>query len=160
VDRETFKMRLLTTSAKAVDLARQCVWQTLPDEAAFLVYPNKSYDLNPRVGDEVVFPGDSLFGKYHGPWSADESIDFLWRSDKVPEWIDCYVQAEDGRRTLVKLICCGRFTAQEDLLYHRDEGNPPFQALGPPCPLEYFTGQKQDKFDLYWQAQQSSSAPK
>jgi hypothetical protein len=160
VDRDTFKMRLLTASAKALEFARQSVWQTLPDEVAFLVYPNKSYDGNPRVGDEVIFPGDSLFGKHHGPWSADETTDFLWRSDKVPEWIDCYVQAEDGRRTLLHLDCCGRFTGQEALLYHRDKGNPPFQALGPPIPWEYFTGQKQGKLDLYWQAQQSSVAAK
>jgi hypothetical protein len=154
VDQDTFRSRLLSAGQQAVQLARECVIQALPDEMAFLVYPNQSYDRNPRMGDEVVFPGDSLNGKCHGPWSADEVVAFLWRNGKVPEWIDVYVQAEDSIRSLIRLVCCGRFTGQAELLYHRDKGFPPFQAMGPPVPWRYFMGDKEGKFDLYWQEQQ------
>jgi hypothetical protein len=154
VDRNTFDVRLRTAAQQALKLARQCVRQALPDELAFLVYPNKSYDGNPRVGDEVVFPDESLHGKHHGPWSAEEVVDFLWREGKVPEWIDAYVQAEDGQRTLIALYCCGRFTAQEELLYHRHAGGvPPFQSLGPSVPLFWESIESSGKIDLYWQEQ-------
>jgi hypothetical protein len=156
VDRNTFTTRLLVASTQALDFARQSVLQALSDDVAFLVFPNRSYDGNPLVGDEIVFPGDSLLGKYHGPWSADEVVAFLWRNEKVPEWIDCFVQAQDNNRTLVHLTCCGRFTAQECLLYHMEGGIPPFQAMGPRMPPEYFIGQKEGKFDLNWQEQRWS----
>jgi hypothetical protein len=135
VDRNTFELRLRTAAQQAVQLARDSVWQALPEEVAFL--------------------GDSLHGKFHGPWSAEEAVTFLWRDGKVPEWIDAYVQAEDGARTLVRLNCCGRFTGREELLYHSDKGFPPIQALGPPVPIEYLIGNKQGKFDLYWQENQA-----
>src|SRR5262245_42194894 len=60
-----------TTSAaqRAVGFAREHVQQHLPDEVAFLVFPNQSFDENARIGDEVVFPDDSLpEGQDHGPW--------------------------------------------------------------------------------------------
>lgn len=158
MDRETFKTRLLVATKQAVDYARQSVWQTLSDQVAFLVYPNRSYDENPRIGDESVFPGDCLHGKCHGPWSVDEVVNFLWRSEKVPEWIDCYVQAQEESRTLIHLNCCGRFTGQENLLYHRDKGVPPFQAMGPSMPWKYFSGEKQGKFDLNWQDERMRSS--
>ena len=155
MDRNTFDCRLRTASQQALEFARACVRQALPDEMAFLVYPNKSYDGKPRVGDEVVFPGESLQGKYHGPWSAEEVIAFLWRDRKVPEWIDVWVQAEDGRRTLVALNCCGRFTAQKELLYHRSSGVPPFQSMGPAVPLFWESVDASGKIDLYWQEEKA-----
>jgi hypothetical protein len=135
-----------------VDFARQHVQQALSDDVAFLVYPNQSCDDNPRVGDEVVFPDESLpQGHYHGPWSAEQVVGFLWRGGKVPEWIDAAVQAEDGGQTLVSLRCCGRFTAQEELLYHRYPGGvPPFSIKSPVLPPGWESVEASGKFDLYW----------
>ena len=53
---------------RVVVFAREHVQQKLPDELAFRVYPNQSFDGNPRVGGEVVFPDESLpEGKFLGP---------------------------------------------------------------------------------------------
>jgi hypothetical protein len=152
VDHSTFEARLRTAAQQAVEFARLHVHQQLPDEVAFHVYPNQSYDGNPRVGDEEVFPEDSLpEGGYHGPWSARQVVSFLWRDEKVPEWIDIAVEAEDGARTLVGLRCCGRFTAQEELLYHRYPGSvPPFAIKSPALPPGWESVEASGKFDLYW----------
>jgi hypothetical protein len=78
VDRGTFEERLREVGRRVVQFAREHVRQTLPDEMAFRVYPNQSFDGNPRVGDEVVFPDESLpEGEFLGPWSAKEVIDYL-----------------------------------------------------------------------------------
>jgi hypothetical protein len=152
VEREVFEARLGTATAQAVQFARQFVLQAIPDEVLFGIYPNQSYDGNPRVGDEAVFPAESLSeGRYHGPWSAEEVVVFLWRGGKVPEWIDIAVQAEDGIRALVGLRCCGRFTAQEELLYHRyPRGAPPFSIKGPDLPPCWEGIEALGKFDLHW----------
>jgi hypothetical protein len=152
VDRCTFEARLRTAAQRAVEFARQYVRQPLPDDVAFFVYPNQSYDGNPRVGDEVVFPDESLpEGQYHGPWSAEEVLTFLWRQGKVPEWIDAAVQAEDGPQSLIGLRCCGRFTAQEGLLYHRHpDGVPPFSVKSPVLPPGWESIEASGKFDLYY----------
>src|SRR6185312_451570 len=113
MDRSTFAAHLRTAADQAVLFARQDVQQALPDEVMFLVYPNQSCDDNRRIGDEAIFPDESLpEGKYHGPWTTEEVVAFLWRHGKVPEWINTAVQAEEGYRSLVGLHCCGRFTAQ------------------------------------------------
>jgi hypothetical protein len=152
VDRSTFERQLRAASQKAVAFARQHVLQTLPDAVEFLVYPNQSYDGNPRVGDEATFPDDSLpDGKYHGPWSVEHVVDFLWRSSKVPEWIDVAVQSEHDRCTVVELRCCGRFTSREELLYHRFPGGiPPFSVKSPNLPPGWESVEASGKFDLCW----------
>src|SRR4051794_40103862 len=103
MDRATFEDRLRMAAHGAVQFARDFVRQPLSDELALLVVTNCSYDGNPRVGDEEVFPDESLpDGRSHGPWSVAEAVEFLWRAGKVPEWIDVSVTAEDGGRSLVQ----------------------------------------------------------
>src|SRR5687767_7538830 len=102
MDRGTFEERLRVAAQRAVVFARQYVRQSLPDEVAFQLLPNRSYDGNPLVGDEEVFPADSLpEGQSHGPWSVAEAVGFLWRSGKVPEWIDVSVVGEDSVLSLI-----------------------------------------------------------
>ena len=151
-----FETRLRTAAQQAVLFARELVRQSLPDEIAFLVYPNQSCDDNPRVGDEEVFSEESLpEGEYHGPLSLEEAVAFLWRSGKVPEWIDTAVQAEDGVCSFVGLRCCGRFTAAEELLYHRrPDGVPPFSIKSPVLPPGWESVEESGRFDLNWQGRE------
>jgi hypothetical protein len=129
MDRTTLEARLRVAARQAVEYARRYVLEELPNEAMFRVYPNRSFDKHPLVGDEVVFPGDSLpEGAFHGPWSVGQVVEFLWRGGKVPEWIDVTVEDVGGSHTVMSLLCCGRFTSQDDLLYHRDGGRPPFSV--------------------------------
>jgi hypothetical protein len=137
---------------QAVTYARQHVLQPLPDAVKCFVYPNQSYDGNPAVGDEATFPEESLpEGEHHGPWTVEQAVDFLWRGGKIAEWIDVAVQSEREGCTLVELRCCGRFTAQEELLYHRrPDGIPPFSVKSPNLPPNWESLETSGKFDLYW----------
>jgi hypothetical protein len=160
VDRATFEQRLREAARSVVLFARDFVCQALPDEVDFRVYPNQSFDGNPRVGDEVVFPAETLpEGGFHGPWSAEQAAAFLCREGKVPEWIDAAVEAEDGNRSLIALRCCGRFTASEELLYHRAGGLAPFSLKSPVLPPGWQSVEASGRFDLHWRQSQSWSSP-
>ncbi|MBL8851813.1 MAG: hypothetical protein JNG89_19215 [Planctomycetaceae bacterium] len=151
MDRAIFRERLRQAAETAVEFARRHVHQQLPESKLFLVYPNQSYDGNPLVGDEVVFPDDSLDrDQCHGPWTPARAVEFLWRSSRVPEWIDLAVQSEDGQHTHVALRCCGRFTASDELLYHHQSGIPPFSVKSPVLPPGWKSIEESGRFDLYW----------
>src|SRR5262249_44204235 len=71
VDRATFEEHLREVGRRVVLFAREHVLQKLPNDMAFRAYPNRSFDGNPRVWDEVVFPDESLpDGEFLGPWST------------------------------------------------------------------------------------------
>jgi hypothetical protein len=148
VDRQTFAERLHSTSVAARDLARSFVLEALPDEMLFRVRLSQSYDKNPLHPDELVYPEDSglnLTAKL-ARCNEGEVVDLLWRENRVPEWVDISVVAEIGFATILGLRCCGRFTGNEQLLYHTKEGRPPFHACGPALPPNYQNGQR---FSIY-----------
>lgn len=160
MERGTFEERLLEAAWHVVRFAREHVRQPLPDEVAFRVYPNQSFDGNPRVGDEVVFPDESVpDGEFLGPWSAGEVVGHLWRGGRVPEWIDAAVEAEDGARSIIGLRCCGRFTASDELLYHRPGGLAPFSIKSPVLPPGWESVEASGRFDLYWRQPKPESRP-
>jgi hypothetical protein len=72
---------------------------------------------------------------------------------KPPEWVNTAVQSAEGDRTLVALRCCGRFTAREDLLYHRLPGGvPPFHIQSPDLSPGWVSVEGSGRFDLDWRA--------
>lgn len=160
MDRCVFEARLREVSHRVVLFAREHVVQQLPEEVAFRVYPNQSFDGNPRVGDEIVFPDESLpDGQFLGRWSAEEVVKYLWRDGKVPEWIDAGVESEDAQRSLIALRCCGRFTASEELLYHRPGGFAPFSIKSPVLPPGWESVEASGRFDLHWRQPKPKSGP-
>lgn len=149
MDRFTFEERLRLASRHAVQFAREIAIQVLPDNVMYLVFPNQSYDGIPLKDDEIIFPEESLpSGQYLGPWTQEEVVEDLWRSGKVPEWIDVAVQAENSLQSLVALRCCGRFTANEENLYHQHGGLAPFSIKSPYFPAGWESVEASGKFDL------------
>jgi hypothetical protein len=126
MDQDVFASRLLIATDVTVTFTRSIVTDILPDEVRFLIFPNQSYDGNPLVGDQEVFPADSLpAGATPSPVASDEVVRTLWRRGKVPQWIDLQVQSADARYTYMAVICCGRFTAVEGLLYYQTGDSRP-----------------------------------
>lgn len=148
MERELFERRLREAATVARDFARKFIEEPLPDPILFRLRLNSSYDDNARVGDEIVFPDDSSFEQAARVRLCNEQqvVDALWRDGRVPEWIDLAAIGETGGATLLQLMCCGRFTADEGLLYHAREGRPPFHVTGPTLPVGYQDGQK---FSIY-----------
>lgn len=153
MNKEIFQDHLTRAADSAVDFARSYVLNELPSQRKFLIHPNQSFDDNPLRADEETYPNDSqpddqpiLFT------TAEAVVDYLWRNTKIPEWIDINVGGEDGEHTYLQLLCCGRFTATEELLYHRNGGVPPFSVKSPVLPPGYDDSVEAgaQKFDVNW----------
>lgn len=146
-----FLEHLRAASRQCADLTRTLVTNPLPNRFLYLVLPNQSYDGNPLHRDEVVFPGDTLRpGMMPCPRDEAEIVDYLWRDGQVPEWIDVLVRRAAPEYTFFKLECCGRFTANDALLYYRDGGCPPFGVKGTVLPSGWKSIEENGRFDLNW----------
>jgi len=151
--KENFADYLRRATQITVEFAQQFVVQQLSDEVRYKLHPNQSYDGNPLVGDEEVYPNDSLAnGQFLGPLSASEVVDYLWRGGKIPEWIDITVESVADGITYLELSCCGRYTANEKLLYYENRGRGPFGVIGPALPPGWNSLEESGKFDLHWRA--------
>jgi hypothetical protein len=151
VEKLLFTQRLEDAAVVARDFARTFLEEELPDPMLFRVRLNSSYDGNPLHADEVTFPQDDSFRlalRLTG-CTAQEAIDLLWRDGRVPEWVDVSVIGVTRSATLLQLLCCGRFTANDDLLYHENEGRPPFHVTGPVLPARFSIGGTHERFSIY-----------
>ncbi|MGE5186544.1 MAG: hypothetical protein ACM31C_31025 [Acidobacteriota bacterium] len=144
MDRHLFATRLREAAMAARDFARRFIEEPLPDELRYRLRLNRSYDGEARVGDEVVYPEDSTCERAEAVRDCSEArvVDVLWRDGRVPEWIDVSVLDALDDVTLVELMCCGRFTADEQRLYHVAEGRPPFHMTSPTLPPRYQDGER------------------
>lgn len=149
MEREVFTQRFLAASARARDFARGFVEESLPDAMLFRVRLNASYDGPPLRENERVFPEDDahVVAKGLSRCRSAEVVDALWRDGMVPEWVDVSVIGAFEDATLVEVLACDRFTANEQLLYDQDEGLAPFHVLGPSLPPHHEPGRKFSVYD-------------
>ena len=136
MDREEFAARLAASAAAARRFAQPRIAEELPPRLAFRVRLNQSYDGHPQRPDERRFDEDSAPHRAAtlNKCDAETAVAQLWRDGHVPEWINVAVVDETGTSTVIELVCCGRFTADDSRLYHVQEGAPPFHVLGPALP--------------------------
>jgi hypothetical protein len=137
VEKNEFTRLFQEASNACVTFARTFVTDHLPDATVYEIFPNSSYDGNPLHQDERVFPEDELTRDEFHAMTVEEVIDFLWRDGMVPEWVDLSVGAANEQHTIVELLCCGRFTANRDLLYYTHVNRGPFGVKGPALPPDY-----------------------
>jgi len=148
MDREIFADRFRRAAQRARDFAQSFLEEELPSQLRFRVELNASYDGNPLHASERVFPEDGDPRRHRALSNLDEAgaLAAFWRDGLVPEWVDLSVVGATGAATLVGALTCGRFTADDGLLYHLDEGYAPFHVLGPSLPGNYVDGQR---FSIY-----------
>ncbi len=116
--------------------ARVQLIEDLPAPLTFRVCLNRSYDGIPAQPGEVRFPGDGSRDRAKALHRCDFEtvVGELWRQGRVPQWIDLAVVGVSRSATIVEVACCGRFTDDEDQLYHLRGGTAPFHAVGPVLP--------------------------
>jgi hypothetical protein len=152
MDKATFEKHLIEATKRVIEFTPQFVFNDLPGEVRYLISPNCSNDdlYGPIGKDEERFPDDTfLFDDRRKVKPADvkEVVEFLWRNEKVPHWININAHSADDSYTYLELICCGRFVGPSRRLYHEKYGIPPFHCLGPTIPPNWEQG---IKFDLNW----------
>jgi hypothetical protein len=148
--RDRFRDLFIKAMERAVEFTRQFVTNDLPETPRFLVYLNQSYDQAPDGSSLTAFPGESLpSDEFYGPLTGVEAIDFLWRDQRVPQWIDVSVVDVQENATLIELLCCGRYGAEEEHMYYSKYEMGPFGVKGPALPPGW-DAEKREKFNLNW----------
>lgn len=143
MNRETFQDRLIRVTKLARSFAEGYVVNVMPDTFLYMVRLNQSYDGHPLKISERVYPED-IQPAY--PMKAEDVVDLLWRDEHVPEWIDISVEGVDEVRTYMRLLCCGRFTNDDSLLYYASSDYSPFACKSPVFPPRWAI--ENGKFDL------------
>jgi hypothetical protein len=135
MNRETFAERLEEAVARARVVAQSAVIEDLPEAVKLRLRLNSSYAGVKLRPDVVVFPDDDSYERARELRRCDltTAADELWRDGRVPEWINIAAIDCDEHTTLVELVCCGRFTADDARLY-KQNGPPPFAIHGVPLP--------------------------
>jgi hypothetical protein len=123
--RSEFLCLLTKATAASVDFARRFVENELPESVRFHVLLNQEDD-----GREFSF------------LSSETVADVLVRDGRCPEWIDVAVEAQGDHQTLVRLLCCGRFTGDESRMYYARQGTGPFGIKSPNLPIDYVEGMR------------------
>ena len=136
-----FHQLLLTASEHAVRFAERYVVQELPGTLRYHVLLNQSFDGN-ATSEEVLYPEDD--GKDVVRVSAQTVVALLYRDGRCPEWIDVSVEAVGTGFTLLRLLCCGRYTNDRKKMYYDDQGLGPFGIKSPALPSDYVEGSKFD----------------
>jgi hypothetical protein len=150
MERSQFYENLIAASKRCVAFTQSMVINDLPGQFLYLVLPNASFDGHPLIRDEELFPNDSFKpGRLPTPRDSEGAVEYLWRGGKVPEWIDVIICRVAGGYTFINLLCCGRFTANDELLYYRD-GYPPFGIKGTALPPGWESVGESGRFDLDW----------
>jgi hypothetical protein len=157
VDRSAFVERLARASEFCVEFTGNFVLDVLPDDFKYFVFLNQSYDAGRLRDGLVTFPDNrTKYPNPNGPIDADRVASVIWREGMVPQWIDISVWGTDQEITYFRLLCAGRFTAREELLYYtwnswRELPVAPFGVKGP-CPsrlpLAPTCGEVIEKFTL------------
>jgi hypothetical protein len=139
VERQVFAARFAASAEAAWAFTQLMVTEDLPMPLLFRVRLNQSYDRRAPLPGEVRFPEDSARGRALALNRCDArtAVGELWRDGRVPEWVNVAVVDETGTATIIEIVCCGRFTDDDDRLYHNAEGAPPFHVLGPALPHDH-----------------------
>ena len=134
---QQFSQHLNDASQHALTFARRYVGDNLSGSFHYHVLLNQSFDGNaPETGR--VFPEDD--GREYSSLSVDEVVNVLLRESRCPEWIDIAVEAASDSFTLMRLLCCGRFTDDPKQFYYTSGGTGPFGIKSPNLPINHREG--------------------
>jgi hypothetical protein len=130
--------------------AQQFVVEELPASVRFdFAAARRKVD----AGGRIKFLGGRLLtpGQLRGldPVRARK---YLWVDGKIPRWINFSVHAADAEHTYIEVVASDRLTADDRVLHHQREGNPPFHVLGPSLPPSWLSLAESGKFSLGWRS--------
>ena len=137
--RAEFSDLLLSASNQALVFARAFVVNPLATDFRYHVLFNQSFDGHATT-EHRVFPEDE--GREYASLTVGDATNILYRDGYCPEWIDLSVEAEGQGYTLLRALCCGRFSEDLASLYYSSNGNGPFGIKSPNLSFGYVEGTK------------------
>ena len=132
-----FHTQLCAATYAALRFGQRFVKNRLPLDAEFLLVFNQSHDANRRA-EEVVYPSDD--GLVVEADTAERVTSLLYRDGRCPAWIDISVLTVRNRCSVMRLLCAGRYSADDHHLYYYEGGTQPFGIKSPDLPLGWRSG--------------------
>ena len=149
MDKEKFRQLLQQSTKDCREFSKNFLRNQLDGTTMYLVIPNSSYDGNPLVDDEMVYPEDTLpEGKEHILMKEEAVAEYFWRDGRIPEWIDITPKKEKDGQLFFELKACGRFTSNKEALYYTHQNRGPFGVKGPILPSDWISLEESGKFWL------------
>ena len=126
------------------DFTQKHITEPLPKSMRFNVALNERNCA--AQGQSVSFNGkdykvDELIGL-----TPKEALSFLHVDGKVPHWIDLYICAFDDVTLSIEVTFSEEFTDNEDELFNKSQGLPPFHIIGPTIPEGWRSLEEDGKF--------------
>lgn len=152
MDCERFKTLLRQATQDTLNFTRRFVWDTIPDKVVYRLDPEELYDSSSPEGKLLIIdPEDSLGPEGFLTLTHVEIVaKYLCQDGRVPVWIDLTVVEAAAEFTTIELMCCGRYSDQEEHLYYTPWGRGPFGVKGPAVPPGWQFTDPIQKFDLRW----------
>jgi hypothetical protein len=142
--KDKFKDNLNGAIDSLVKLTREFCSNSLSPRYRFIVTPNTTTVDSHLDQEELIFHNQIL--TYKGKYIGDkEVIDLLWRSNRVPLWINTSIWESSEAWTTIELLTSRRLRTESDLNKVADQF-PPFH-IQVPFPPDTVNG---EKFDINW----------
>lgn len=134
-----FRVLLVAASFEATRFGQRFVSEVLPFSFRYSVHLNQSFD-DDADPESIRYPDDD--GKVVRVDSEESVVELLHREGRYPEWIDVSVHAVSPSFTLLRLLCCGRFTNNRNKLLYDEGGFGPFGIKSPDLPKNWKDGSR------------------
>jgi hypothetical protein len=139
MNKEEFKGLLISATNQAKRFALNYIINQLPTENVYNVQLSLSHD-DPRLTQFDIYPDDN--GKVFKMADVETVVKTLHRNDKVPVWIDISVSEIKNKKTVLTLLCAGRYSDNEKELYYHEQKMGPFGVKSPNLPTNFKDGEK------------------
>jgi hypothetical protein len=136
---EEFKQLLELATVQAKQFALRYITNDLPKENIYNIHLNISED-NPALTQYDIYPEDN--NRVIEKALLPTVIKTLYRKGKVPVWIDISVSEVQDNKTVLTLLCAGRYSPDLQELYYHNSGLGPFGVKSPILPPDYKEGSK------------------
>jgi hypothetical protein len=136
---EEFKLLLASATELAKQFALNYIENELPSNNAYTIRLSLSHD-DAGLTQFDLYPEDN--GKTVETADINTVITTLLRKGKVPVWIDISVSEIRENKTLLTLLCAGRFSDNINELYYHQRDLGPFGVKSPNLPVDYKDGIK------------------
>lgn len=139
MEKSEFQVLLIHSSKLACEFAKNYLLEYLPNDFRYTIQLNISFD-NPMLKQFDIYPDDNE--KIVELATEIETVDLLFRNGKVPVWINICVDTISENCTVLKLLCAGRYSNDNNEFYYLKNGTGPFGIKSPNLPANYIEGVK------------------
>jgi hypothetical protein len=139
-----FRKRFELASCFCRDFTRRHITEQMPDAIRF----NFTLAKGMKESGKVNFAGRDFSYSQLVSASPADAVNCLFSEEKIPFWIDLYIDGFDIEYTYIAVTFSGDFTDEEELLYNKSSHLPPFNIIGPTIPKNWSSLEKDGKFSF------------